>query len=125
MYLRKKFGLSMRHYVPITAICLFILLVSFTAVSAFGNAGQVTKALVEALIQPSADNNSASSLRIQAAAQPAGTLPVYRFFNTETGTHFYTISEDEKNYILANWPQFHFYGSAFYAYPIVSQPTPA
>lgn len=36
--------------------------------------------------------------------QNAGTLPVYRFWSDKNLTHFYTISETEKNYILNNYP---------------------
>lgn len=44
------------------------------------------------------------------------TSPVYRFYNTQTGTHFFTISESEKNSVIQNYPQFHFEGAVFYAY---------
>jgi hypothetical protein len=93
-------------------VCLLVFVISFGAVNAFANEVQ-GKDFYEvediSLNQPQ---------NVLAAAPPAGTLPVYRFFNTETGTHFYTISEDEKNYVLATWPQFHLDGPAFYAYPI-------
>jgi len=46
-----------------------------------------------------------------------GTSSVYRFYNTQTGTHFFTISESEKNYIIDTYPQFTFEGVAWYAYP--------
>ena len=42
-----------------------------------------------------------------------GTYPVYRF---NTGiTHFYTASEVEKNYVLANFPTWTLEGVGFYA----------
>jgi len=41
---------------------------------------------------------------------------VYRFYNTQTGGFFYTISENEKNYVLQNYPQYQLNGVAFYAY---------
>ena len=50
-----------------------------------------------------------------ASAQPA-TDPVYRFFNTRTGTHFYTIAAAERDTVLAMYPQFAFEGAAFAAY---------
>ena len=31
-----------------------------------------------------------------------GTLPVYRFFAPKTQSHFFTISEEEKDWIVAN-----------------------
>ncbi len=36
------------------------------------------------------------------AAQPSGTLPVYRFYNSTTGDHFYTASESEKDSLVNN-----------------------
>jgi hypothetical protein len=35
---------------------------------------------------------------------PAGTSAVYRFWSDEKQGHFYTISADEKNYVIANYP---------------------
>lgn len=48
---------------------------------------------------------------------PTATFPVYRFYSTETGTHFFTISEEEKNTIIANYPWYRYEGIAWYAYP--------
>lgn len=58
------------------------------------------------------------------ADQAAGTSPVYRFYNTQTGTHFFTISEAEKDYVIVTYPQFTFEGIAWYAYPPGPTPTP-
>ena len=41
---------------------------------------------------------------------------VYRFLNQNTGTHFYTISEAEKESVIANLSHFSFEGEAFFAY---------
>jgi len=44
-----------------------------------------------------------------------GTLaPVYRFFNTLRGGHFYTISETERDYIIHDLPQYTYEGVKFY-----------
>ena len=43
-------------------------------------------------------------------------LPVYRLYNSMSGSHFYTISEEEKDNVLANMPSFSLEGVAFYAY---------
>ena len=37
---------------------------------------------------------------------PTGLSPVYRFYNRNTGTHLYTISETEKATIQASYPYF-------------------
>jgi hypothetical protein len=43
-------------------------------------------------------------------------VPVYRFFNTQTGVHFYTDDEAERDHVIATWPQFAFEGVAFHAF---------
>lgn len=35
------------------------------------------------------------------SGSPAGSVPVYRFYNLRTGSHFYTASEDEKSNVVA------------------------
>ena len=42
--------------------------------------------------------------------------PVYRFFNTSTGAHLYTISEAERNYIDDNLANYSFEGIAYHGY---------
>ncbi|MDO8847865.1 MAG: hypothetical protein Q7W51_05720 [Coriobacteriia bacterium] len=43
-------------------------------------------------------------------------MPVYRFYNTENGSHFYTISPDEKALVLLYYGgKYRFEGVAFYA----------
>lgn len=37
----------------------------------------------------------------------------YRFFNTQTGAHFYTINEVERDQVIATLPQFRYEGPAF------------
>ena len=45
------------------------------------------------------------------------TFPVYRFWSPVSGAHFFTIWEEEKNYVMATWPDAWIYeGVAFYAY---------
>jgi uncharacterized protein (DUF1800 family) len=47
----------------------------------------------------------------------ADTLsPVVRFFNTRTGTHFYTIDMAERDNVLQLYPWFAYEGVQFYAY---------
>jgi Repeat of unknown function (DUF5648) len=49
-----------------------------------------------------------------STGERTGWVPVYRFFNTKTGTHFYTTSLAEKNHVLATWSWFTFEGIAYY-----------
>ena len=45
-----------------------------------------------------------------------GAKPVYRFFNTETGSHLYTMDENEKNYIQDNLTNYSFEDISYYAF---------
>ncbi len=47
--------------------------------------------------------------------------PVYRFWSTRTGDHFYTMSQDEKNRLMNIWG-WRYEGIAFYAYPANARP---
>lgn len=42
---------------------------------------------------------------------------VYRFYNVQTGAHFYTNSAAERDYVIATLPAFQYENVAFYAYP--------
>lgn len=45
-----------------------------------------------------------------------GVKPVYRFFNTQTGAHLYTMDENEKSYIEANLPNYSSEGIKYHAF---------
>lgn len=45
-----------------------------------------------------------------------GAKPVYRFFNTITGSHLYTKEEKEKSYIQDNLSNYNFEGIKYYAF---------
>ncbi len=52
--------------------------------------------------------------------------PVYRFWSDASGSHFYTISETERNKLLGDPDSVWTYqGIAFYAYPQGGQPAGA
>ncbi len=64
--------------------------------------------------------------KFQAAHSYPGSVPLFRFFNTQTGHHFFTISETERDLVLQQiasgaWP-FVFEGIAFQVY--ASDPNP-
>lgn len=42
--------------------------------------------------------------------------PIYRFYNTATGAHFFTANRAERDYVIATYPQFKYESEAFYAY---------
>jgi hypothetical protein len=50
-----------------------------------------------------------------ASAFSPGLSPVHRFFNSRSGVHFYTISEEERANTVANLPQFIYEGVAYHA----------
>jgi hypothetical protein len=47
--------------------------------------------------------------------QKSGLSPVHRFYNLNLGVHFYTISEPERAFVVANLPQMRYEGVAWYA----------
>lgn len=52
---------------------------------------------------------------------PAGNRnPVYRFYNNKTGAHFFTPSQEERDSVIKNLPDFTYENVAFYAYPAAS-----
>lgn len=56
--------------------------------------------------------------------QPEAASPVYRFWSDEKKSHFFTISEDEKDFVIANYPehQWLYEGVAYYAYKPMAAP---
>jgi subtilisin family serine protease len=55
-----------------------------------------------------------------AFANPvAGSIPVYRFWSSSYNAHFYTASENEKNHVIAAYPDnvWKYESIAYYAYP--------
>lgn len=57
------------------------------------------------------------AFNVLRTADCVDALPVYRFWSMAYSTHFYTISEAEKNNIVANNPNWSFEGSVYCAYP--------
>ena len=53
-----------------------------------------------------------------AGDAPSNSRPIYRFWSERHGSHFYTISEEEKNYIRATYPKdiWEYEWDVFYAY---------
>jgi hypothetical protein len=50
-----------------------------------------------------------------ASAFSPGLSPVHRFYNSQSGVHFYTISDEERANVVANLPQFVYEGVAYHA----------
>lgn len=42
--------------------------------------------------------------------------PIYRFFNSSTGAHFFTSDAGERDFVIRTYPVFQYEGVAFYAY---------
>jgi len=61
--------------------------------------------------------------RVFGAPNDTGLKPVYRFWSDLLSSHFYTISEEERDYLVANYAYAWTYeGPVFYAYPEGQQP---
>lgn len=59
--------------------------------------------------------NAGMSQWLNAPAHPR--IPIYRFYNTDTSTHFYTASATERDSVRNTMPKYNYEGIAFYAYP--------
>ena len=71
-------------------------------------------------IKTNLDNLNFESAALKVATESTGpTAPVFKFFNTDTGTHFYTAAEAEKDSIIANLPSFNFEGAAYRVDPVM------
>ena len=65
---------------------------------------------------PQYNLEDASFISAPASDDITGVAPVYRFLNTDTGVHLYTISETEREAIQANLPNYQFEDIAYYGY---------
>ena len=60
--------------------------------------------------------NAALSRWLQPAASSTTRTAVYRFYNRDTGAHFFTTDTAERDYVIANYASFNYEGAGFYAY---------
>ncbi len=71
-------------------------------------------------------NQGSYTISVKTISDPSEAITfdgVYRFFNTETGTHFYSASLDERNTIMTDLPSFNLEGPAFRAADSANGPT--
>jgi hypothetical protein len=59
-------------------------------------------------------NYEGEAFKVASVLSP-GLAPVHRFYNTQIGVHFYTISDSERANIVATLPHFSYEGIAYYA----------
>jgi len=45
-----------------------------------------------------------------------GATAMYRFYLPKTGTHFYTISAAERDYVIAQLKEYQYEGTGYYAW---------
>lgn len=70
------------------------------------------------LIRANGDFRLQANSGFQASSTPqAGYTPVYRFFNTGAGVHFYTANPREADQVLLSLPSFRYEGIGYYALP--------
>ncbi|HEX5783149.1 MAG TPA: trypsin-like peptidase domain-containing protein [Burkholderiaceae bacterium] len=67
--------------------------------------------------------NAGMSQWLSPATTSSTRTAVYRFYNTATGTHFFTGSATEKDSVIANLPTYKYEGVAFYTYAKASTGT--
>jgi hypothetical protein len=67
--------------------------------------------------------NAGMSQWLSPATTSSTRTAVYRFFNTATGSHFFTGSATEKDSVIANLPTYKYEGVAFYTYAKASTGT--
>ncbi|KQM70115.1 hypothetical protein [Xylophilus sp. Leaf220] len=62
--------------------------------------------------------NAALNQWLRPAVAPSSTTrsPVYRFYNTATGAHFFTMNAAERDGVISTYPSFSYEGIGFYAY---------
>ncbi|MBO9418499.1 VCBS repeat-containing protein [Labrenzia sp. R4_2] len=77
------------------------------AVSSYGSDAVVIETLL------GADTTVLNTLPDQPNGLNSGLSQIYRFYNTETGAHFYTNSVLERNQVLSELPNFVFEANAF------------
>jgi hypothetical protein len=75
-------------------------------------ADEAVEAITNRNRQSPVDNNNSSTNNEDPT--PAGAN-VFRFYNTEAEGHFYTTSEQERDFVKENLPQFNFEGTSFLA----------
>lgn len=54
----------------------------------------------------------------QVVTKAAARAPVYRFYNAQTGAHFYTISVEERDRVQNTLPVYRYEGEAFFVSPV-------
>jgi hypothetical protein len=85
-----------------------------TGLNAYGRFDLAYNAALARWLSP----GGAVALGSQSASASTPRVPVYRFYNFATGSHFYTPVGAERDYVLANLPTYAYEGVAFYAYNV-------
>ena len=83
-----------------------------TGLNAYGRFDIAYNAALSRWLSPAQTSISAST----ASSPSIARVGVHRFYNATTGAHFYTPAAAERDYVLANIPNFAYEGVAFYAY---------
>ena len=45
-----------------------------------------------------------------------GASPIYRFYNSRTGAHFYTVSASERDFVISDYKDFQYEGPVYYVW---------
>ena len=82
----------------------------------FYTASEVERDAIDANLPHYVYEGESFSSAIEPTDSLTGAKPVYRFFNTSTGAHLYTMSEVERNHIDSKLNNYSFEGVAYYGY---------
>jgi hypothetical protein len=71
-------------------------------------------------VPESNEGNNCTEMTVSVSSTPATLKPVYRFWSTKNSSHFYTINEDEKDYVIDIYTDYEwkYEGIAWYAYDV-------
>lgn len=93
---------------------------SAQAVSSSGGLRERAAALNRAELARAAAGG-AGEKRVRSAVEASGLVVAWRFYNTVTGSHFYTTSTQEKNDVLNLMPDYFYEGPAFMVSSVAGQ----
>lgn len=72
-----------------------------------------------------AGDSASAPVFVGAPVTPAPTMiPVFRFYNVRSGSHFYTASVQERDLIMARWPNLYTYEGVAYQLNPANNPDP-
>ena len=72
----------------------------------------------ESAVTPGTGTSTGTGTGTGTDASTGARTAVYRFYNYKSGAHFYTVSADERDFVIRTYPEFQYENVAFYAYAL-------